>query len=111
MPQDRLLVELDVDKVLTRNKDDSPGHAPDRYPIATPENMPEAQAVLVEIPPDLRRLQAEDPASALDYRMRTRTVFEEYLDRRDMTAEAFFSEVLNEKRRSFYLLCEHGFSY
>ncbi len=106
MPQDRLLVELDVNKVLTPDGDHPPERVPDRYPIVTPENMPEAEAVLVEIPSDLRRLQAEDPASALAYRMDTRTIFEEYMDRREMAAEAFFSQVVNEKRRSFYLLCK-----
>ena len=83
----------------------------DRYPIASPESMPEARAVLLEIPGDLRRLQEEDPASALAHRMGTRTVFEEYLDHRGMVAEVFLSDGMNEKRRSFYLLCKHGFSY
>ena len=112
MPQDRLLVELDVeynpaqDRKLT-----SLANVLDRYPIVSPERMPEVQAVLLEIPGDLRRFQEEDPASALAYCMRTRTVFEEYLDNRGMVAEAFLSDVMNEKRRSFYLLCKHGFSY
>lgn len=96
---------------LTQDRKISLEDVLDRYPIVSPENMPEAQIVLLEIPGDLRRLQEEDPASALAYRMSTRTVFEEYLDNRGMAAEAFLSDVLNEKQRSFYLLCKHGFSY
>ncbi len=106
MPQDRLLVELDVEYEPAQGRGSaSLEDVLDRYPIVSPESMPEAQAVLVEIPGDLRRLQEEDPASALAWRMNTRTVFEEYLDNRRMIAEEFFSDVLNGKRRSFYLLC------
>jgi len=105
MPQDRLLVELDVkynpDPSRTST---SLKNVLDRYPIVTPESMSEARVVLVEIPGDLRRLQKEDPASALAWRMNTRAVFEEYLNSRGMAAVEFFSDVLNGKRRSFYLL-------
>ncbi len=112
MPQDRLLVELDVKYDPSQDPElTSQENVLDRYPIVSPESMPEAQAVLLEIPGDLRRLQEEDPTSALAFRMRTRTVFEEYLDHRGMVVEAFLSDVINEKRRSFYLLCKHGFSY
>jgi len=111
MPQDRLLVELDVNRGLTQNRETSLEDILRRYPIAFPENMPDAEAVLLEIPGDLRRLQDEDPDSALAYRMSTRTVFEEYLENRGMVVEDFLSDVLNEKRRSFYILCKHGFLY
>jgi len=45
------------------------------------------------------------PASALTWRMNTRTVFEEYLDNRGMIAEAFLTDIVDGKQRSFYRLC------
>lgn len=107
MPQDRLLVALDVTHDPSGDTAISPKEALDRYPVASPENMPEAPAVLLEIPGDLRRLQKEDPDAALAFRMDTRAVFEEYLENRGMAAEEFVSDLSNGKRRSFYLLCKH----
>jgi len=105
MPQDRLLVELDVEYNSAQSREStSLQDVLDRYPIVSPESMPETRAVLLEIPGDLRRLQEENPASALAWRMNTRTAFEEYLNNRGMAAVEFFSHVLNGKRRSFYLL-------
>lgn len=106
MPQDRLLVEMDVTYDPASGRESvSLSEVMGRYPIVTSESMPEAQAVLVEIPGDLRRLQAEDPAAALAWRMNTRAVFEEYQDNRGMVVEEFLSDVSDGKRRSFYLLC------
>ena len=111
LPQDRLLVELDVNRNQTRGRETPLKDVLDRYPIVSPKNMPEAQVVLLEIPVDLRRLQAENPASALAYRMDTRAAFEEYLGNGGMVVEAFLSDLSNEKQRSFYLLCKPGTPY
>jgi len=106
MPQDRLLVALDVnyDPAGSRAPDSLPGDL-DRHPIATAESMPDARVVLMEIPADVQGLKKEDPAGALAWRMNTRAVFQEYMNNRGMVAEAFFSEVIDGKRRSFYRLC------
>jgi len=66
--------------------------------------MPEADAVLVEIPSDVHRLLDEDPAAALAWRMNSRAIFEEYLDNRRMVVEEFLSDISDGKRRSFYML-------
>ena len=106
MPQDRLLVDLDVNYDLSQSREAaSLQEAMNRYPIVTSESMPEAEAVLVEIPGDVHRLLDKDPAAALVWRMNTRTLFEEYLDNRGMVVEEFLSDVSDGKRRSFYLLC------
>lgn len=107
MPQDRLLVELDVnyDPASSGATDSLPGDL-ESYPIATAESMPEAQVVLMEIPADVQGLKKEDPAGALAWRMNTRAVFQEYMNHRGMVAEAFFSGIIDGKRRSFYRLCK-----
>ena len=108
MPQDRFLVELDLEYDPAQGRESaSLEDVLDRYPIVSLGCMPEAQAVLVEIPGDLHRLQAEDSASALAWRMNTRAVFQEYMENRGMVAKEFSSDVLDGKRRSFYRLCRH----
>ena len=105
MPQDRLLVDLDVnfDSSQTRESD-SLQKVMSRCPIVTSESMPEADAVLVEIPGDVHHLLDEDPAAALAWRMNSRAIFEEYLDNRGMVVEEFLSDISDGKRRSFYML-------
>ncbi len=105
MPQDRFLVEMDVGYDLNQARESmSLTEVLARYPIATPEEMPDAQNVLVEIPAAIHPLQDKDPDLALAWRMKTRMVFEEYLDNRGLVAEEFLSDVIDGKRRSFYLL-------
>ena len=105
MPQDRFLLELDLEGVRTQSRESvSLRNLLDRFPIASPERMPETDALLVEIVGDLRLVQAEDPDLALAWRMNTRTIFQEYINNRGMAAEQLFSDILDGKRRSFYLL-------
>jgi hypothetical protein len=58
----------------------------------------------VEIPGDLRGLQAQDASAALKWRVDTRTIFEEYINQRGMIGVRFFSGLDGDRRRSFYLL-------
>ncbi|MCK5682309.1 hypothetical protein KAI46_16030 [bacterium] len=105
MPQDRFLVEMDVEYDLNQARESiSLAEALESYPIATSENMPDAKKVLVEIPATIHPLQDQDPDLALVWRMNTRAVFEEYIDNRGLVADEFLSELVDGKRRSFYLL-------
>jgi predicted GNAT superfamily acetyltransferase len=105
LPQDRILIELDIEN--PRPADENAPALEEvlgACPLASPENMPEAPEVLVEIPGDLRRLQKEDPAAALAWRLATRAVFEEYINHRGYVADQFFTGVMDGRRRSVYLL-------
>jgi len=105
MPQDRFLLETDIDNAHTGKPEfGSLSDVLDRFPTASPEHMPEADAVLVEIVGDLRRVQVEDPGRALAWRMNTRPIFEEYINNRGMVADHFFSDRLDGEQRGFYLL-------
>ena len=105
LPQDRMLVEVDLYKDRnTVGESMSWLQALETYPLAAGDNMPADQAVLVEIPGDLRRLQAENTAAALKWRMDTRVIFDEYINNRGMIGDEFFTGMENDKRRSLYLL-------
>ncbi|MBI4775480.1 MAG: hypothetical protein HY788_15125 [Deltaproteobacteria bacterium] len=105
MPQDRFLLEMDIEDARTRDRESaSLRDALDRFPTASRECMPEADALLVEIVGDVRRVQAEDQDQALAWRMNTRPIFLEYINNRGMVADQLFSDTLDGKRRSFYLL-------
>ena len=105
MPQDRFLIELDLYHNHDRGPEpDSVQQALDRYPVAAENEMVSAEAVLVEIPGNLRLLQDRDPAAALAWRMSTRVIFEEYLNNRGMAAVKLFSDIEDGRRRSYLLL-------
>lgn len=107
MPQDRLLIVFHLDDIRDRSSELEPlSQALDRYPTATAEHMPQAEAVLLEIPADLRSLQKTDPQAVLDWRMGTRQVFEEYINQRGMCVRSLYSQEIDGARRSFYLLSQ-----
>jgi predicted GNAT superfamily acetyltransferase len=87
LPQDRFMVEYRLDH--------DPGYkaepvsleeALNTYPVARPDHLPEADAVLVELPHKLHELLPRDPEAAKAFRMDTRVVFNRYIN--DMGYEA-----------------------
>ncbi len=75
-----------------------------RYPVVTTRRMPDADGVLVHIPGDLAGLKARDMDEARRYRLETRIVFNEYLNRRGYQGTGFISEQTQQGRVSCYLL-------
>lgn len=105
LPQDRVLLMLDLHNVRNRSKELEPlSQALARYPVATPAHMPQADAVLVEIPPDIHGLIDKDPPAAKQFRMDTRRVLSEYINERKMVAGRLYTGDIDGTRRSFYLL-------
>ena len=105
MPQDRFLIEKRLDREYVPDPNQLPiPELLEKYHLATTESMPDLETVLVEIPGQLRRLQKDDPAAALDWRMKTRKIFMEYINERGYVAHDFFSGVVDGTRRSFYML-------
>ena len=104
LPMDRFVAVLDLTPSSARQPSLSLAQALDRFPVADPGQMPEADAVLVEIPGDLAGLKRQDMSRARRFRHDTRLVFTEYLNHRQYTASGFFSEATGRARKSFYLL-------
>lgn len=76
------------------------------WPLAVAGQIPEAPALLVEIPPDLQALLASDPAAARRWRADTRQILEECLGARGMAADRLYGGLVRGRRRSFYRLVQ-----
>lgn len=73
-------------------------------PIATPDDMPEVEAVLIEIPADIARLREQAPAAALAASQTARILFSEYMNRRGLVSHALVRGQVQGQPRSFHLL-------
>lgn len=62
----------------------------------------EEDLLLVEIPPDIMVLKATDPEKALEWRLRTREVFEDLFTRGYLVTD--FVHQMGSQQRSFYVL-------
>lgn len=103
LPLDRLLVRMPVGEVEPAPAAEPPVVLKD-LPEATPEYMPEAEAVRLRIPGDLAALKMQDMEQARRYRIDTRAVFTEYLNNRGYVAVDLVSENMPEGRVSYYVL-------
>lgn len=103
LPLDRFLFMLELGQRRDRSRELEPlAQALAAYPLALPGQVPEAEAVLVEIPPDLHGLLESDLAAAARFRADTRQVLEECLNARGMVADRLYSGQIEGQRRSFY---------
>ncbi|WP_179953268.1 GNAT family N-acetyltransferase [Desulfobotulus mexicanus] len=104
IPMDRLLVRCSLEGQPENMDDMTTAEALALYPLASPEHMPHKDAVLLEIPGDLKALKMHDMDRVLRWQQDIRCVFTEYLNRRGYVATMLFSETSYTGRRSFYLL-------
>ena len=105
MPQDRFLFRLDLDqKPPAALSDKHLKMALIQHPIATAVDMPRSDTVLVNIPRNLQKLRKERPQLALKYRMETREVFLEYINRRGMVVDRLYTGYMNDVRYNYYRL-------
>ena len=105
MPQDRFLIEFDMYNDAGRPRGQKTiEEALANFPLADQASLPQVEAVLVEIPGNLREIQARDETKMLDWRMRTRGIFDEYINTRGLQAVELFSDRADDQRRSFILL-------
>ena len=105
MPQDRFMVEVNLDEVGGRDFKPLPlERALAEYPVARAGQMPEADQVLVEVPYRIHRLLDSDPQAAQAIRADTRAVFAHYVTRQGYQAISLHSGEGPEGPRAFYLL-------
>ncbi|WP_161781608.1 GNAT family N-acetyltransferase [Desulfohalovibrio reitneri] len=103
LPLDRLLAECGLDARPER-KPRPPRSGLKGAPVAAPGRMPFAEAVLLPIPSDLNSLKERDMGAAMAFRLATREVLLEYLNRRGYAVSAFFPPDPPESDRAHYLL-------
>jgi Uncharacterized conserved protein len=110
VPLDRFIVDcnLQSSRVIGKiNKDIEPltlTQAIKEFPVATANYFPDAPSVLVKIPSNFNELKKSDLEEAIEARMNTRTIFEEYINTRAFFIAGLFSEKIGNQRENYYLM-------
>ncbi len=81
---------------------------PSGCPIVTEDRWVDADSVLVEIPEDFQALKKFDMDTAIRWRLSTRKIFDEYINRRQYYVAEFFTLKENAKRSNYYMLKIRG---
>ncbi len=76
----------------------------DNNPIVSLNKMPHSDLVLVEIPIHFQQLKKQDFKLALKYRMESRKIFSEYLNKRKYYVIDCISVEENNDRKTYYIL-------
>jgi predicted GNAT superfamily acetyltransferase len=101
LPTDRLIASwnLNSDRVINKmNRKDLP--IVENVPVKTPEDFTQ-KTVYIEIPRDIRSLKRTDISKALQWRMKTRRLFESAFQKGYAVTDIVFSK---DKKRIFYKL-------
>lgn len=75
-----------------------------KFPIVTEKDFKESDSVLVEIPDNFFKLRLQNVEDALKWRLKTRKIFDEYINRRGYCITEFYTEKINKRRNNYYLL-------
>ncbi|MCK4662977.1 MAG: GNAT family N-acetyltransferase [Bacteroidales bacterium] len=109
-PIDRFIVDWNiqskrvVDRINKKTEKKSLSDIIKLYKTVTNHYFPNDKTVLVEIPSDLQKIKKENMTKAIEYRMNTRKIFNEYLNNRGFIISELYSEIINNERRNYYLL-------
>jgi len=106
---DKIVVRWDINTSKTIDrisgiKRNNNQKVPNLFPIATTQCMPEAPSVLVEIPEDFNYLLVNKIDEAFVWRISTREIFKEYINKRQYIISDCFSIKHDYNRKTYYLL-------
>lgn len=109
IPDDKLLIRWDLN--IQKMKDQffnkkvfNKKEAIKKIPLATHNNLPDSQKVLVNIPEDFAQLKINQFEEAKEWRIKMRHILTEYINTRNYTISHCFSLKVNRNRRTYYLL-------
>jgi len=110
IPIENVVVKWELDSIRTSKKLERTylkkklEQAVLEYPIVSINNFEENKAVLVEIPDDFIALKKNNFDEALNWRLNTRKIFNEYINKRGYWITEFYSQKKDGKRENYYLL-------
>lgn len=73
-------------------------------PVVNEDRWVDSETVLVEIPEDFQALKKYNMDTAIRWRLSTRKIFDEYINRRGYFVAEFFTVKENAKRSNYYML-------
>jgi len=110
MPIDRFMVEVNFDdkfhsqKTFLREPLFTMEDALKKIPIALADFLPETDEVLIEIPNDLQSLKNINMDQAIKFRLDTRKIFTEYINKRHFVAVYLYTGIIDGQRKNYYLV-------
>jgi predicted GNAT superfamily acetyltransferase len=110
LPLDRFVADCNLQspRVITRVnnivKNNNLAEAIANYHIADGQHFSDEKSVLVKIPSDFQKLKNTNLAEAIKFRMNTRAIFEEYINKRSYFIAEMFTDIVNGERQNYYLL-------
>lgn len=109
-PLDRFIVDCNlqsprvVEKINNELKLLFVKNALKEFPLAESNYLPKEKSVLVKIPSNFNKLKKEDINQTIEYRYITRTIFEEYINKRTYFIAELITGEINGERQNYYLL-------
>ncbi len=110
IPIDKVLIRWDLDservhqKIKGIYKKKNLEELLKEYPVATTKKIESSNKLLIQIPDDFLKLKQMDEQKALEWRMETRMLFTEYINKKNYTITEFYTRIINNKRENYYLL-------
>lgn len=109
-PLDRFIVDCHlqssrvIEKINKTIKMRSVETALTNFPLAQSNYFPNEKSVLVEIPSNFNQLKKNDLKKTIEFRKATRTIFEEYINKRTYFIAELITGEKNGERQNYYLL-------
>jgi len=77
-----------------------------KYPIVGENNLENSEIILLKIPENFIALKKTNFEEALNWRLKTRKIFDEYINKKGYWITEFYSQKKDGKRQNYYLLEE-----
>lgn len=111
IPIDKILIKWELDSQRVREKKAGTYRgkieiekALSKYPVIDENNFTDSNMVLVEIPENFIALKKTSFEKALYWRLSTRKIFNEYINKRGYWITEFYSQKKEGERHNYYLL-------
>jgi predicted GNAT superfamily acetyltransferase len=110
LPMDRFIVDCNIlskrviDRISQKIESIQLKEALMKFPVADKNNFPDEKSVLVRIPANYQKLKNENIDEAHQYRLTTRSIFEEYIGSRSYFIAELITGEIDGTRQSFYLM-------
>jgi len=110
LPLDRFIVDCNlqssrvIERINKKIKTKPVKNVLNEHPVAGVDYFPNEKSVLVKIPSDFNKLKSVDIDKANKFRIITRTIFDEYINKRSYFIAELFSEEIEGERQNYYLM-------
>lgn len=115
LPLDRFIVDCNlhsnrvIERINKKIEIRSLQKALHEFPVAQWNNFPGEKSVLVEIPGNFQKMKNGKMEELIEYRMKTRTIFENYITKHGYFIAEIISGEINGEKHNYYLMEKRSF--